>query len=604
MDAWMSPSPLVDLRNQHFMLNQVLDLPALLRLPTFAEHSEDSVAAVLEAAHTLAAEVFLPQAAEADREVPRFVDGEVLLPASTRAVTRAYAEGGFNAAAAPTDHGGLGLPYTVALAADGLFMGANTAAAGYGLLTRGAAHLLLAHGSPEQIRRYAEPLLAGRFFGTMCLSEPQAGSSLGDIRTRAIAQADGSYRLEGQKMWISSGEHTLGESIIHLVLARIEGAPAGTRGISLFAVPRNHIGADGQVGKRNDVQLAGLNHKLGQRGIVNTVLKFGERGECVAELVGKPHQGLAAMFHMMNEARIGVGIGAIMLAYRGYLYALQYARERLQGRPIDNRDPESKPVAIIEHADVRRLLLRQRALVEGGYALCLYAASLVDLKAHAVNEGECEEAGRLLDLLTPIVKGWCSEFGVQASDHAIQVLGGYGYTREYPVEQLWRDNRLNPIHEGTNGIQAIDLLARKALAEQGAALRLLGQRIEATLADAAALPEWVDATVMLRVLMQKVGVAAAGVASRMQRGEAGLALANASHYLHAAGHAVVGWLWLRQALAAQKLLDAGQGDADFLKGKLQTCRYFLAQELPTAMHAIGLVAGFEDSFFAMRSEWF
>jgi len=604
MDACMTPSPLVDLRNQHFMLNEVLDLPALLRLPAFAGQDEDAVAAVLDAAHALAAEVFLPQAAEADREEPRFVDGEVLLPASTREVTRAYAEGGFNAAAAPVDHGGLGLPYTVALAADGLFMGANTAAAGYGLLTRGAAHLLLAHGSPEQIRRYAEPLLAGRFFGTMCLSEPQAGSSLGDIRTRAIPQADGSYRLEGQKMWISSGEHTLGETIVHLVLARIEGAPAGTRGISLFAVPRNHIAADGQVGERNDVQLAGLNHKLGQRGIVNTVLKFGERGDCVAELVGQPQQGLVAMFHMMNEARIGVGIGAVMLAYRGYLYALHYARERLQGRPIDNRDPESKPVAIIEHADVRRLLLRQRALVEGGYALCLYAASLVDLKAHAMDDSEREEAGRLLDLLTPIVKGWCSEFGVQASDHAIQVLGGYGYTREYPVEQLWRDNRLNPIHEGTNGIQAIDLLSRKAMADQGAALRLLGQRIEATLGEAAMHADWVEATVVLRVLTQKVGVTAATVASRMQRGEAGLALANASHYLHAAGHAVVGWLWLKQALVAQKQLDAGQGDADFLRGKLQTCRYFLKQELPTAMHAIGLVSGFEDSFFAMRGEWF
>jgi alkylation response protein AidB-like acyl-CoA dehydrogenase len=600
----MTPSPLVDLRNQTFLLNDVLDLPGLLGLPAFAGHEPTAVEAVLDAAHTLACEVFLPQAAEADREEPRFVDGGVQLPDSTRSVTRAYAEGGFNAAAAPAEYGGLGLPYTVALAADGLFMGANTAAAGYGLLTRGAAHLLLAHGSPEQIRRYAEPLLAGRFFGTMCLSEPQAGSSLGDIRTRAIPQPDGSYRLEGQKMWISSGEHTLGETIIHLVLARIEGAQAGTRGISLFVVPRNHVGADGQVGERNDVQLAGLNHKLGQRGIVNTVLKFGERGACVAELVGQPQQGLAAMFHMMNEARIGVGIGAVMLAYRGYLYALQYARERRQGRPIDNRDPESRPVPIIEHADVRRLLLRQRALVEGGYALCLYAARLVDLKAHANIDSEREEAARLLDLLTPIVKAWCSEFAVQASDHAIQVLGGYGYTREYPVEQLWRDNRLNPIHEGTNGIQAIDLLARKALADNGAALRTLIQRIEATLTEAAADPDWVEATVLLRVLAQKVGVTAAQVASRMQRGETALALANASHYMTAAGHLVVGWLWLQQALAARRALVAGRVSEAFCEGKRQTCRYFLKQELPQAKHAIGLVAGFEDSFHAMRDEWF
>jgi alkylation response protein AidB-like acyl-CoA dehydrogenase len=600
----MSASPLVDLRNQRFMLTEVLDLPGLCALPAFAAHDPAALDAVLEAARQLAEQVFLPQAAQADREEPQFVEGGVQLPASTRSVTAAYAEGGFNAASAPPEHGGLGLPYTLALACDGLFMGANTAAAGYGLLTRGAAHLLLAHGSPAQIQRYAEPLLAGRFFGTMCLSEPQAGSSLGDIRTRAIPQADGSYRLEGQKMWISSGEHTLGETIIHLVLARIEGAAAGTRGISLFVVPRNHIDADGSVGARNDVQLAGLNHKLGQRGIVNTVLKFGERGECVAELVGQPNQGLAAMFHMMNEARIGVGIGAVMLAYRGYLYALQYARERRQGRPVDIRDPESKPVPIIEHADVRRLLLRQRAFVEGGYAMCLYAATLVDLKAHALEASTREESGRLLDLLTPIVKSWSSEYGVIASDHAIQVLGGYGYTREYPVEQLWRDNRLNPIHEGTNGIQAIDLLARKALADNGAALRLMMRRIEATLAEAALLPEWVDATVMLRVLAQKVGVTAASVASRIQRGEAGLALANASHYMTAAGHLLVGWLWLRQALCAQAALLVGSGSEDFYRGKLQTCRFFLHQELPHAMHAISLVSGFEDSAYVMRDEWF
>jgi alkylation response protein AidB-like acyl-CoA dehydrogenase len=600
----MTSSPLVDPRNQAFLLNEVIDLPELLRLPAFLEHEPSSMEAVLEAAHQLATEVFLPQAAEADREEPVFEDGRVRLPASTYAVTRAYAEGGFNAASAPLEHGGLGLPYTVALACDGLFMGANTAASGYGLLTRGAAHLLLAHGSDEQIRRYAQPLLAGRFFGTMCLSEPQAGSSLGDIGTRAIAQPDGSYRLEGQKMWISSGEHELGETIVHLVLARIEGAPVGTRGISLFVVPRNRIDEEGRVGERNDVQLAGLNHKLGQRGIVNTVLKFGERGDCYAELVGEPHQGLAAMFHMMNEARIGVGMGAVMLAYRGYLYALDYARERRQGRPPGQRDAAAAPVPIIQHADVRRLLLRQRAIVEGGYALCLYAARLVDEKAHATDPQQAADAACLLDFMTPIVKAWCAEFGVQASDHAIQILGGYGYTRDYPVEQLWRDNRLNPIHEGTNGIQAIDLLGRKALADNGAALRLLIRRIEQTLSEAALEPEWVEATVMLRVLAQKVGVAAASVGSRLQRGEAELALANASHYLTAAGHLVVGWLWLKQALAAQRAFAQGRVSAEFCAGKQQTCRFFLNQELPIAIHAIGLVAGFEASAQAMRPEWF
>jgi len=474
----------------------------------------------------------------------------------------------------------------------------------YGGLTMGVTAALLVHGKPEQKKMFVPKMIAGEWTGTMNLTEPQCGTDLGLLRTKAVKQADGSYKISGTKIFISAGEHDLAENIIHLVLARIEGAPAGTRGISLFAVPRNHVDPEGRVGERNDVQLAGLNHKLGQRGIVNTVLKFGERGDCHAELVGEPNQGLSAMFHMMNEARIGVGMGAVMLAYRGYLYALDYARERRQGRPPGLRDASSVPVPIIQHADVRRLLLRQRAIVEGGYALCLYAARLVDEKAHASDAQQAADAACLLDFMTPIVKAWCAEFGVQASDHAIQVLGGYGYTREYPVEQLWRDNRLNPIHEGTNGIQAIDLLGRKALADNGAALRLLIRRIEQTLSEAALEPDWVEATVLLRVLAQKVGVTAASVGSRLQRGEAELALANASHYLTAAGHLVVGWLWLKQALAARRALAQGRISAAFSEGKQQTCRYFLNQELPIAMHAIGLVAGFEDSAQAMREEWF
>ncbi len=356
------------------------------------------------------------------------------------------------------------------------FQAANVGTSGYPFLTMANANLLLAHGSPEQIETWVGPMLEGRYFGTMCLSEPGAGSSLADVTTRAEPQPDGTYRLFGNKMWISAGEHELSENIVHLVLARVAGAPDGVKGLSLFIVPK--VLPDGT---RNDVTLAGLNHKMGFRGTTNTLLNFGEKGGAVGDLVGEEGRGLAAMFHMMNEARIGVGLGAMALGYTGYLKSLQYAKERLQGRAPG---AAGTPVPIAEHADVKRMLLAQKSYVEGALALLLYCSRLVDEEKTAETADERDAAHLLLDVLTPIAKSWPSQWCLAANDLAIQVHGGYGYTRDYDVEQHYRDNRLNPIHEGTHGIQGQDLLGRKVVMQGGAGLLALVGAIDETIARA------------------------------------------------------------------------------------------------------------------------
>ncbi len=595
----MSPSPVVDRRHLDFVLYDMLDAESVLRYPRFASHSRETFDAVIELAHRLAVDKFLSHNRKSDLNEPRMVDGKVeLIPEIGEAVA-AFNEAGFAAALADEARGGMQLPFLVTSACDALFSGANPSTVAYPLLARAAANLLEAHADASQKDRYMQPILAGRWFGTMCLSEPQAGSSLADIRTSAHPQADGSYRLEGAKMWISAGDHELGENIVHLVLARTTGAPAGVRGISLFIVPRFKVNADGSRGARNDVRLAGVNHKMGQRGSVNTFLKFGEAGDCVAELVGEPNQGLAYMFHMMNEERIGVGMGAVMQGYAGYLNSLGYARERRQGRHPDQKDPASLPIPIIEHADVRRMLLKQRSYVEGSHALGLYAAMLVDVSLQDPDADTRHEAELLLELLTPIVKAWSSDRCLEANEIAVQVLGGYGYTREFPVEQCYRDNRINPIHEGTNGIQALDLLGRKAMMENGAPLALLFDRIARTIDDASRDPTLAAMAEELRAMLARAEAATRAVAERMRRGEVRRGLANAAHYMTLLGHVAIAWMWLWQALAA-----ARRGDDAFTRGKIATCHYFFAVELPEAMLAAKLVAEADDSAFAFSAEWF
>jgi butyryl-CoA dehydrogenase len=601
----MSFSPLIDRRNLDFVLHELLDAKSLCDYPRFSEHGRETFDAAIAAAHDLALAKFAPHNRKADLDEPHLVDGHVRIIPEVKQALDAYAEAGFPAMMADAEDGGMQLPYTIALVCDAMFAAASVATAGYTMLAHGVANLLNVYGTPAQQALFMRPILQGRFLGTMCLSEPQAGSSLGDITTSATLHADGSYRISGAKMWISGGDHELSENIVHLVLAKIPGGPPGVKGISLFVVSRFRVNADGTLGARNDVQLAGVNHKMGQRGIVNTFLKFGERGECVGFLVGQAHQGLPQMFHMMNEARIGVGIGAIMLGSAGYLYSLDYAKERRQGRHPDQKDPASSPIALIEHADVRRMLLRQKAIVEGAFALAIHAATLVDIRNHDSDTAKRQEAQLLLEVLTPIVKAWSGEWCCKANDDALQILGGYGYTREYPVEQYYRDNRLNPIHEGANGIQAIDLLGRKAMLADGAALKLLWRELQSCIDEADTFPELREYSKSLADALASAVQTTDTLTACLARGEIRLGLANATHYLGLMGHLCIAWTWLRQAVVAQRALSTARpAEQAFYDGKLAACRYFFRYELPVVEPLAVVLQGLDATTLEMRPEWF
>jgi alkylation response protein AidB-like acyl-CoA dehydrogenase len=593
-------SSILSPRDLTFLLHEWLEVESLTKRPRYAEHSRETFDAVLELAEQIATEHFAPHNRKADENEPRMVDGKVVLIPEVAEALKVFSDAGLMAGSFDESLGGMQLPHVVSQAALAWFKAANVGTSSYPFLTMANANLLVAHGSPEQVGTYVGPMLAGRWFGTMALSEPQAGSSLADITTRAEPQDDGTYRLTGNKMWISAGDHELTENIVHLVLAKIPGGPAGVKGISLFIVPKFLVNDDGSLGERNDVVLAGLNHKMGYRGTTNTLLNFGEgvhtpggRAGAVGYLVGEPHRGLTYMFHMMNEARIGVGMGATVLGYTGFLHALEYARTRTQGRPAGAKDPSAPAVRIIEHPDVRRMLLAAKSYAEGGLALGLYCARLVDEEETAESAEDRDRAHLLLDTLTPIAKAWPSRWGLAADDLAIQVHGGYGYTRDYPVEQFYRDNRLNPIHEGTNGIQALDLLGRKVVQKGGAGLALLAGTITATTARAAGT-EW---AAFAADLDRAVGRLTSVTATLWGTGDADLALANATSYLEAAGHVVVAWLWLEQALAAGDAADA------FHQGKRAAARYFHRWELPSVHTHLDLLESLDRTVLDTDETW-
>ena len=494
--------------------------------------------------------------------------------------------------------GGLQLPSTIATAADLVFAAANLSAQNYAGLTIAAAHLLLAHADDEQKRRFALPMIEGRWFGAMALSETQAGSSLATVRTRAEPAGDGTYRLTGSKMWISAAEHELAENIVCLVLGRLPDAPAGVKGISLFIVPKFIPDADGRPGIRNvGLRLAGLNHKMGQRGTTNCVLSLGDDGECTGYLVGSPHRGLAIMFHMMNAARIGVGSSAAALAYTGYLHALDYARDRVQGQSL-SMTGDRGPAAIIEHPDVKRMLLAQKVIAEGSLALCLACARLMDEVATTKDEAARADLLLRLELLTPIAKSWPSERGCEANSLAIQVLGGYGYTHDFPVERFHRDQRLNPIHEGTTGIHGLDLLGRKMRMEEGRALALLRADIAETTASARGEPALARWGAALDEASQRLAdltsVLTARAASDPERG-----LADATLYLDLTGTVVLAWVWLRQAEAA----TPHAGDDGFYDGKIAACAYFFRYEVPRVAMLAGIIGEADDVTVRTRPDW-
>jgi butyryl-CoA dehydrogenase len=597
---------LIDPWHLSFVLDEVLDASALFSLPAFAEHDRDGAAAIIDTAARLAQDAFLPSYRLLNDNEPRIENGRVVLPAEIEAGLSAFREAGFTAMAARPEDGGLGLPRVFANAAFLQFQAANISIANYAMLSMSAAELLARHGTDEQKARYMAPMLDGRFHGTMALSEPQAGSSLGDITTTARRRPDGTYALRGTKMWISGAEHDMGENIIHLMLARIEGAPAGVKGISLFIVPRRRLDADGRPSVWNHVALAGLNHKMGQRGTVNTVLNVGEGGETIGEIVGAPGQGLACMFTMMNEARIGVAMGAVAHASAGYRLSLAYARDRRQGRHPDAKDPASGQMALVEHADVRRMLLQQKAAAEGGVALVLYLSRLADLKAAAASEAERRDAALLLDFLTPVFKAWFSEECLAANSHAIQILGGAGYTRDFPLEQHYRDNRLNPIHEGTNGIQAIDLAGRKATMAEGRALGLYLARVSETAASAAGSDELRGLAEQLSRLVERIRAATRRVSDLAATPGPRVALARAPDVMELVGATTLAWIWLEQARAA--LAAGGEGassaERERRRGVVVTAHDVFARCVPRAEAAAGRVAGDDPAYLGMTDDMF
>ena len=591
-------------RDIRFLVHDWLEVERLTEHPRFADQSRELYDEVLELSERIAAERFAPHNAKADANEPQVGDdGTVQLIPEVAVAVKAFGDAGLIGTAIDERVGGMQLPHSVGVASCAFFHAANPATMSYLGLTIGAANLLLAHGSDEQLETWVRPMVEGRYLGTMCLSETQAGSSLADLSTRAVRQPDGTYRLFGSKMWISAGDHELAENIVHMVIAKVPGGPPGVKGIGLFVVPRFLVNEDGDVGERNDIVLAGLHHKMGMRGTVNAVLGFGEGvhkpggdAGAVGYLVGEEQHGLAYMFHMMNEERIGVGVMAAGIGYAGYTKSLRYARERLQGRAPGQKDPTTPQVPIIEHADVRRMLLAQKAYVEGGLALVLYASKLVDEQAVAGDEEARKRVSLLLEVLTPIAKAWPSKWCLEANNLAIQVLGGYGYAREYGVEQHYRDNRLNSIHEGTNGIQALDLLGRKVAMHGGAGFAALLEEINLAISDArsaggerGALAEQLAAAVA-----RLDGVTRLVLSQRDPQ----LMLANASAYLDAAGHIVIAWLWLKQFAVASRTTG------DFSSGKQQAARFFFAQQLPEALIWLNLVESLDTSALDMRDAWF
>ena len=598
-----SQNPLVSDRDVDFVLYQILDVPSLCRLPWFRDHSRETFDLFLRSARRMAREELFPSYRPLDEAPPVLQDGKVKVHPRLREIYARLAELGMLSATRPAEVGGQQLPHSVATAAGLVLMAGNLSALGYAGLTAGAAHLVESFGSEELRRTYMERMYAGEWTGTMALTEPQAGSSLADVRTRARpAPGGGHYLLDGAKIFISAGDHDLAENVVHLVLARIEGAPPGVRGISLFCVPK--LRPEGGRLVPNDVRVTGLIHKIGWRALPSLALAFGEEGDCRGWLVGEPHQGLSHMFQMMNEARIMVGCNGVATASVAWHESLAYALSRPQGRRAASRDPTRPQVPIVEHADVRRMLLRQKAIVEGGLSLLLTAAFQADLAAHAEDPGERDRAQRLLDLLTPVAKSYPAEAGFESNALALQIHGGYGYSSEYLPEAWLRDQKLNSIHEGTTGIQGLDLLGRRAMAGQGAGVRLLLAEVAraAERARRAGVdPAWAEAVEragqrVAEVTLHLGGLGAGGDVEGM--------LLHSADYLEAFSLLAVGWQWLLQAAAARAGLGRDPASADFYQGKLCAAQYFLQTDLPEVERLAALCRSGEDSYRRMRPEWF
>jgi butyryl-CoA dehydrogenase len=598
-----SPNPLVRDRDVEFLLYEVLDAARLSALPAFAEHARDTFDLYIASARRLAREVLYPAYRPMDEAPARLENGGIVTHPRMRALWPQLVGLGLIAATRPPSVGGQGLPLVVATLANAYLVAANASACGYAGLTTGAAHLLEAFGDDVLKREMMARMYAGEWTGTMALSEPHAGSSLADVTTRATprGEGNGTYAIAGSKIFISGADQDLTGNVVHMTLARIVGAPAGIKGVSLFAVPKKRF-EDGKL-VPNDVHVAGVIHKIGWRGLPSLALSFGDSGDCKGWLVGAPNAGISYMFQMMNEARVMIGLNGVATASVAYHESLAYARGRLQGRPVTTKDPTRPQVPIVEHADVRRMLLRQKAIVEGGLALVAYTAMQADLATAATDDDERAKATRLLGILTPLAKTFPAEWGFESNALALQIHGGYGYSSEQLPEAWLRDQKLNSIHEGTTGIQALDLLGRKVMTDGGAALGVLLERIEATIAraDRAGVPAAWGAR--LREATLAVGETTAHLGGIGLGGDVEGMLRHSTDYLGMLAIVVVGWLWLEQAAVAKEA-KAPLGSVDFYEGKLCAAQYWIATELPRAIELAALCRSNDDAYARMKDAWF
>ncbi len=565
-------------RNLTFLLHEVLQVAALKRFERFEAYDTEAINMSLDASRQIADKLLYPVYTEMDRKKAYFDGSQVQVHPQLRTILQALGAGGWIGAADDVEHGGQQMPLTVLNSALLTFYAANPNAAPYAFLTQGAANLIRAFGSTQLQETYVEKMYSGHWQGTMAMTEPQAGSSLSDLSTKAIPTSEGYYQIKGQKIYISGGDHTAVDNVVHLLLARIEGAPKGTRGISLFVVPKLRPESGKWV--LNDVNTAGLFGKMGQKGYVATHLMYGEKDDCRGYLVGQEGRGLPYMFQMMNEARIGTGTLSTGTATAAYYAALQYTRERSQGRHPSNKDPNTDPVLIIEHADVKRMLLFQKSVVEGSLALVVACSHYADLERVAEGE-EKEKAGLLLSLLTPVVKTFPSEYGTLAVSAAMQCMGGAGYCDDFPVEQYYRDIRVNSIYEGTTGIQGMDLLGRKVMANDGQAMRLFLEAIHEEISRANAITALKPLAEQLGETTQSLHQCTLAQIQKAMKESPEAFLADATLYLEYFSLVVMGWLWLRQGVIAQQALEKqpSMEDVVFYKGKLYTMRYFYGYEL-------------------------
>ncbi|WP_323159837.1 acyl-CoA dehydrogenase C-terminal domain-containing protein [Pseudomonas fluorescens] len=577
------------LRDMRFLIDHVFDFHTQYAALGAHDASPDMINAILEEGAKFCENVLAPLNRSGDEEGCHFDNGVVTTPAGFKQAFAQYVEGGWHGLAADPAYGGQGLPSSLGLVISEMVASSNTSWGMYPGLTHGAMSAIHAHGTEEQKNTYLRKLTAGQWTGTMCLTEAHCGTDLGIIKTRAVPQADGSYAVTGSKIFISAGEHDMSDNIIHLVLAKLPDAPAGTKGISLFIVPKFLPDAAGEAGDRNGVSCGSIEHKMGIKASATCVLNF---DDAKGFLIGEPNKGLNCMFTMMNHARLGTGMQGLCLGEASFQGAIKYANDRLQMRALTGAKAPDKPAdPIIVHPDVRRMLLTMKAFNEGNRALTYFTAQMLDVAHLSPDADARQDAEDLLAFLTPICKAFMTDTGLEVTNHGMQVFGGHGFIREWGMEQLVRDCRIAPIYEGTNGIQALDLLGRKVLGSQGKLLRNFTKIVHKFCAANAGHAQLGEFVAQLDSLNQQWGelTMQVGMAAMKNPDEVGAASVD---YLMYSGYIVLGYLWLRMALVAQAQLESGEGDGDFCQGKLATCEFYFKRLLPrTAAHRSAIEAG-------------